>query len=89
MITNKIRNIEPMIKNNYKTRNNLTIDLRNSLKSWKELVRQKKVVICRSDKDGKIIIINHSDYNKLIEKDLKTYTQLDTGNHGRYIFERN
>ena len=29
----------------------------------------QKVVVCRTDKDGKILIVNYSDYHENIKKD--------------------
>ena len=82
MVTNKLRNVKTNIDNNYRKKNNLTIDLRHSLNNLKRMVQQKVIAICRSDKDGKTIILKHEDYLKIIEKDLEEYTkmELDTQN---------
>ena len=76
MITNKLRNIKPILQKNYKEKNNLTGDQKRSLNNLKELVNKKKMVICRSDKDGKVVILNFTDYMKIIEKELQNYEQL-------------
>lgn len=73
MVTNKLRNIKSKVDNNYKTKNNINYNLRNSLKKIIGLVKQKKIVVCRSDKDGKIIVCNYEDYMSIIEKELRKY----------------
>ena len=32
-----------------------------------EQVRNKNIVICRSDKDGKLVVLNFNDYKKIIK----------------------
>ena len=40
-------------------------------------VRSKDIVICRSDKDGKLIILNFDDYNSIMVRELKIFQKLD------------
>ena len=51
--------------------------LRKSLVKLKEQVQNKEIVICKSDKDNKILIVNHKDYIKLINQELEKYKKLD------------
>ena len=73
LVTNKLRNIEEKVNENYKKKNNLNFELRKSLHKLINLVKLKKIVICRSDKDGKMIICNNEDYTSIIEKELRKY----------------
>ncbi len=43
----------------------------------KNLVKTRKIVICKSDKDGKTIVTNYKDYNALISRELEGYRKLD------------
>ena len=54
--TNKLRNLKFLVKKNHKLNNNLSQNLRSSLQKIKNLTRNKKIVLCQSDKDGKIIL---------------------------------
>ena len=51
MVTVKLRNLEPKVRELYTHHNNLTVDLRNALKELIEQVKSNHIVICRSDKD--------------------------------------
>ena len=77
MTTNKIRNLEVKVKEQYSKRNNLNIKLKIALYELNKKVRNKKIVICRSDKDGKLIILNFDDYNNIMIKELKIFQKLD------------
>ena len=68
--TNKIRNLEVQVKEQYTKRNNLNIKLKMALTELNEQVRNKNIVICRSDKDGKLVVLNFDDYNKIITQRL-------------------
>nr|CAB3263300.1 uncharacterized protein LOC108950347 [Phallusia mammillata] len=73
----KMRNLKEEVIQRYKKKNNLSVDLRKSLHKLYTMVRDKKIVICRSDKDGKIIIINYSDYDKIMKRELAQFVELD------------
>ena len=76
MIKNKMRNLEKLVRDNYKKKNNTTMELKTSLQKLLELVKSKKIVICKGDKDGKILIINYNDYIKIIETNLLKYKEV-------------
>ena len=40
------------------------------------LTSEQKVVVCRTDKDGKILIVNYSDYHEIMEKELNKFDVL-------------
>ena len=40
------------------------------------LISEQKVVVCRTDKDGKILIVNYSDYHEIMEKELNKFDVL-------------
>ena len=46
----------------YKYRNNLSNELRNSLSKLMKLTKKNEIVICKSDKDSKILIVDFCDY---------------------------
>ena len=85
LVTNKLRNIEDKVNQNYRKKNNINFELRKSLQKIVKLVNQKKIVICRSDKDGKTIILNHSDYKTIIEKELEQYELIKEKNMDTHI----
>ena len=57
--------------------NNLTVKLRNALNKLKTLIDDRKIVICESNKDGKIIILNFTDFNEIVIQELnKNFNKL-------------
>ena len=77
IVTNKLRNVKDAVTNNYRKKNNLNSTLLKSLQKIRKLVDQRIIVICKSDKDGKTIIVNYKDYSDIIMKNLETYHKLD------------
>ena len=77
MTTNKLRNMKEIVDANYYRRNNIDPNLRNSLKKLKTNVSNNNIVICKSDKDGKIIVVNHKDYIEIINRELEGYTLIN------------
>ena len=75
--TNKLRTIVPTVKNQYKRNNNLSKDLKESLQKLKKAVENKEIVFCKSDKDGKTLVLNYTDYMEIIRKELNNYKLLD------------
>merc|ERR1712015_339061 len=71
-----MRNIKEKVVTNYMKNNNLTMHLQRAVKTLKKLVQNEEIVICQSDKDSKIIVLNYSDYIKIIEKELNTYKEI-------------
>ena len=51
-----------------------------ALTELNEQVRNKNIVICRSDKDGKLVVLNFDDYNKIMGRELEMFKKLDTLN---------
>ena len=64
--TTKLRNLKPKAIQNVCYRNNLTTDMQKSLNKIKELLRSKQIVICRADKDGKILITDYDEYDAIM-----------------------
>ena len=60
--------------------NNLPKELKKALLKLKNLTEERKVVFCKSDKDGKIIIMSYQDYIKVITKELQKYQVIETTN---------
>ena len=54
--------------------------MRSSLKHLSQLVQTNKIVICKADKDGKIIIVNYKNYQKIMEAKLEQFEILNDWN---------
>ena len=54
IITAKLRCLEPHASNFYKTKNNLSSNLRSALQELNKAVKSNEIVICKSDKDVKL-----------------------------------
>ena len=80
-VTTKVRNLEQHAKFLYSERNNLTSDLRFSLAKLKKLVYDRHIIICRADKDGKIIILNYADYDTIMKREFAPFAKLDIPNN--------
>ena len=78
--TNKVRNLDTQVKEQYNKKNNLNIKLKIALYELNKKVRSKDIVICRSDKDGKLIILNFTDYNKIMNRELEVFHKLNNLN---------
>ena len=55
----------------FQRRNNLNKELRTSLQKLAEVSREGKYIFCRSDKDGKIVIISHEDFETIMQRELE------------------
>ena len=49
--------------------------LRSSFKYLKKLVKDRKIVICCADKDGKLLVLDFKDYNLIMEREFATQFQ--------------
>ena len=62
-------------------------DLKSSFKYLKKLVKDRKIVICRADIDGKLLVLDFKDYNLIIEREFAnqfqelTHVDLTTVHH--------
>ena len=55
--------------------------MRTSLKHLSQLVQTtNKIVKCKADKDGKIIIVDYKDYQKIMEAELEQFEILNDWN---------
>ena len=57
LVSSKLHNLKPAAIKLHRTSNNLNPDLRIALKELINLVKNKNNVICKFDKDGKIIVL--------------------------------
>ena len=64
-----VRNLKPLVEFSSKYRNSMSQDLRCSFKYLKKLVKDRKIVICRADKDRKLLLLDFKDYNLIMEKE--------------------
>ena len=57
-------------------------DLRSSFEYLKKLIKNRKIVICRQDKDGKLLVLDFKDYNLIMEREFvnqfQELTQVDS-----------
>jgi len=72
----KPRCLEPEVKNQYKNKNNLKPAFRTALRELKQAVCTNQIVICRSDKDGKIILLDYDTYNHIMLRELYSFSPL-------------
>lgn len=85
----KMRNLGMCVNRQYIKRNNLDPVMQKSFIHLKNMVRRKQIVICSADKDGKIVIINHADYDSIMKRELKQFEKLDIpqGSAEQYLNE--
>ena len=72
-ITPKLQNFKNKVNFHFHQRNNLNLEMHTSLKHSSQLVDTNKIVICKADKDGKIIIVDSKDYQKIMEAELEQF----------------
>ena len=48
-----------------------------AFKQLSKMIKDNLIVICKTDKGGKIIIVNYNDYNQIVFKELDKYKKLD------------
>ena len=72
----KQRDLKKAVNQQYTEKNNIISKTRQSLDKLKKLVNNKVIVICKSDKDGKLIILNMSDYQAIMERELVQFESL-------------
>ena len=88
MIRSKLRNLKTKVNHNFYHRHNLDPALLQAFEELKTFVKEKKIVICRSDKDGMIVVVDYCDYKKIMEKELMKLNQvkiLNTKNVDEYF----
>ena len=62
-------------------------DQRSNFKYLKKLVKNRTIVICRADKNGKLLVLYFKDYNLIMEKEFAnqfqelTHVDLTTVHH--------
>jgi len=66
----------------YRSNNNLSIEERKSLSKLAKLTEERKFVIFRADKDGKIVILKYEDYDAIMTKELRQFEKLDVSVEG-------
>ena len=71
LCTAQIRNLKPIATEQYHKRNNLSPELQASLKKLTTIAKAEDHVFCRSDKDGKIVIITRKDFDTIMSRELE------------------
>ena len=79
-ITSKLQIFKNKVNFHFHQRNNLKLEVRISLKHLSQLVKTNKIVICKADKDGKIVIVDYKDYQKITEAELEQFEILNDWN---------
>ena len=77
MITSKLRNLKEKGTDNFKRHNNLNAVLNKSFKKLKKLVRNNDIIVCKTDKDGKLVIIDLTTYNNIMKRELEQFQELN------------
>ena len=75
-VSGKLHNLESKVTHQYKKHNNLNHVQRNALLELRDLVKERKIVICKTDKDGKLVVVNYTDYNIVMNRELSSFTEL-------------
>ena len=77
IILTRMRNLKPLVKYMLTSRKNLHNEVRTSLTKFMRQVRKRVIIICKADEDSKILIIDYSDYDQIINDHLRLqFTQL-------------
>jgi len=82
MFYSKLRNIKSLVLKAYRTNNNLSNEERKSLSKLAKLTEERKIAICRADKEGKIVILNYEDYDAIMTKELQQFEKLGVSAEG-------
>ena len=88
-VSAKLRLVKPMVKEMFYSKNNLNENEQLALNDLRMLVRDEKIVVCRADKDGKVLVVNYEDYNQIMKNELErsfTYiSSLTTDNKRKHL----
>ena len=71
-MSGKLRKIGSGTKESFYCKNNLSIEERIPLTDLRKLVHEKKIVICKAAKNGKIVVVNFRDYDQTMENQQKS-----------------
>ena len=66
MVCTKLRSIKPLVLKAYPTKNNLSKEQRKCFTKLAKPTEERKIVIDRANKDGKIVILNYEDYDVIM-----------------------
>ena len=80
MTRSKVRNLKEKVNYNYYRRCNLDYKLKIALQELKGWVKNNKIVICKADKDGRILVVNYEDYQLIMRRELSNLNQLENLN---------
>ena len=70
-VSAKLRSVKPMVKEMFYSKNNLNKNEQLALNDLHMLVCDEKIVVCRADKDGKVLVVNYEDYNQIMKNKLQ------------------
>ena len=65
---------------------NLSKEQRKSFSKLVKLTEERKIVICRADKEGKIVILNYDDYDAIMARELQQFEKLDVSVDGSHTY---
>ena len=63
----KLQSVKPMVKEIFYSKNNIHENEQLALSDLRMLVRDEKIDVCRADKDGKVLVANYEDYNRIMK----------------------
>ena len=70
LCTAQLRNLKPKLAKQFQKHNNLSKEMQNSLKKLTSIAKDGEYVFCRLDKDGKIVIVDKEDFQKIMQREL-------------------
>ena len=81
LCTAQLRNIKPKLNNQFMNHNNVSLELQRSLKKLTDISKSGRYVFCRSDKDGKIVIVTREDFKTIMNREISK-DRMETINSG-------
>ena len=76
MARSKLRNLQNKVNFNYYKRCNLDCDQKKALDELKQWIKNNEIVICKADKDGRVLVVNYGDYQTIMDRELKKFNHL-------------
>jgi len=78
MFFTTLRNLKPLVMDAYRTKNSLPRKWRDSVSKLGKVTEERKIVICRACKDGKIVILKLQRLQRYImTKELQQFEKMD------------
>jgi len=75
MVCTKLRNIKPLVLKAYRKKQ-FVEGTKKKFSKLAKRTKERKIVICREDKDGKIVILNYEDYDATMTRELQQFKNI-------------